>query len=115
MKKVLKIAELVSPIISSRDVSRVLKSEIEKVHFQQIDLDFTNVEFISRSAAHQMIEMKEELANRDSSKDITFTNTSISVETMLRVVAANRVLPKPSFRKVNPPKVISFEEFARVS
>ncbi len=115
MKKMLQIAELVSPIISSRDVSFVLKNEIEKAHFQQIDLNFSNVEFISRSAAHQMIEMKEELANRDSSKVITFSNTSPSVEQMLRVVAANRVLPKPSLRKVEPPKVISFEEFARVS
>ena len=100
-QKTIKIAEHIAPIISSRDIADNLENVIIKHKSKVLDLDFSNVEFISRSAAHALLSMKEDLQRRlMKKKEISFTNTNKEVEKMFRIIAANRALPKakPKFK-----------------
>ena len=74
----------------------VLASAIGKVKTKIINLDFGQVEFVSRSVAHALMVLKEDLSRRLlRKKQIHFINASNDVETMFRAVAANRAIPKP--------------------
>lgn len=89
------VAEVLASIISSRDVANVLKEAIIKTNAKLVNLDFSNVEFVSRSAAHELSTLKEKLHQKTfNKKEIAFINTNQAVTEMLRVVAANRMLPK---------------------
>lgn len=88
------IATVVAPILASRDVISVLRSEIEKNNTPLIQLNFEHVEFISRSAAHELLRLKEWFANQDQKRTIELTNTNEDVAKMLRAVASNRAVPK---------------------
>lgn len=89
------IAKNLAPIVGSRDVVSSLKKTIEKAHAKAINLDFSAVEFVSRSAAHELLVLKEKL-NKSflRKKVINFINASDNVTEMFRTVAANRALPK---------------------
>lgn len=100
--KIIQIAKLLAPIISSRDIIAVLKKKIIAAKSSLIELDFSDVEFISRSAAHELILMKEDLRNK---KEITIANANEAVIQMLRIVAANRIAPKTQKPKFNPKRV----------
>jgi anti-anti-sigma regulatory factor len=89
------VSKKLASIIGSRDVAYSLKSIIEKTHSKTIDLDFHDVEFVSRSAAHELLLLKETLNKRFFRKKvINFVNASDNVSEMFRTVAANRALPK---------------------
>jgi len=88
------IATRVAPVLASRDVITALKSEIEKLATQQVQLDFAQVEFVSRSAAHELLRLKESLAAQDNKKTVEFINANDEVANMLRTVASNRAIPK---------------------
>jgi len=89
------IASVLARIISSRDVVATLKEKINNINADQIDLDFSNVEFISRSAAHELLELKEKFKNDlISPKEIFFDKANSDVVDMLRIVAANKAVPK---------------------
>jgi len=89
------IAKKLAPIVGSRDVVYSLKSLIEKIHARVIDLDFQDVEFVSRSAAHELLVLKEKLNKRLFwKKAINFINANDNVAGMFRIVAANRAFPK---------------------
>lgn len=91
-KKTIKIAQIIAPIISSRDLlDNLLVKIINETNSDAIDFDFANVEFVSRSAAHTLLLIQEKFKEKT---DITFINTSKDVKEMIRIVAANRVLPK---------------------
>jgi len=62
-------------------------------------LDFVDVKFISRSAAHSLLLLKERL---QAKKDISFINTNEDVTNMLCVMAANRAVPKKQKPDFNP-------------
>ena len=85
---------------SSRDVTDTFRKTInQKPSVNLVELDFAEVTFISRSAAHQLLVIKEEL--RLDNHEITFTHTNDEVTEMLRIVAANRAIPKktkPEFK-----------------
>ena len=100
--KIIQIAKLLAPIISSRDIIAVLKKKIITAKSSLIELDFSSVEFISRSAAHELILMKEDLRNK---KEISIVNANDAVTQMLRIVAANRIAPKTQKPKFNPKRV----------
>jgi hypothetical protein len=69
---------------------------IVKSWTKAIDLDFNNVEFVSRSAAHELLLLRDSLNSRFfMRKEINFVNANNDVTNMLRIVAANRVAPKP--------------------
>jgi anti-anti-sigma regulatory factor len=89
------ISTVLARIISSRDVVDVLKEKIKVIQAEQIDLDFSEVEFVSRSAAHALLELKEFFRNSLSKpKEIFFEKTNSDVTDMLRVVAANKAVPR---------------------
>ena len=95
-KKSLNIAKIIAPIISSRDVLGMLKSAILKADAKSVDLNFKDVKFISRSAAHELLTIKDSVTKRVK---IDFINTSDDVKEMLRTVAANRAVP--AYKKIN--------------
>ena len=91
------ISRLLAPILSSRDIVDILEKIIKKTNTKSVDLDFSGVKFISRSAAHALLLMKERL---QAKRDISFINTNKDVTNMLRIVAANMVVSekqKPEF------------------
>ncbi len=89
------VAKDLAPIVGSRDVVHSLKTTIKKAHAKTVNLDFSAVEFVSRSAAHELLVLKEKL-NKSflRKKVINFINASDNVTEMFRTVAANRALPK---------------------
>ena len=95
------VAKSLAPIVGSRDVVSNLKKIIEKAHAKAINLDFSAVEFISRSAAHELLVLKEKL-NKSffKKKVINFINASDNVTEMFRTVAANRALPKSKTKEL---------------
>jgi len=94
-KITIKVAEVLATILSSRDLIENLKTAVLAADTKSVDLDFSEVEFISRSAAHALLIMKEDLRRRlFNKKEANFINANKNVENMLRMVAANRVLPK---------------------
>ena len=88
------VASVVAPVLASRDVMSALKSEIEKTSVQQVQLNFAEVEFVSRSAAHELLLLKEWFATQDAHKALEFINANDEVAKMLRTVASNRAVPK---------------------
>lgn len=112
-KNIIKIADLSATIISSRDIIDVIENAIKKVDAKSIDLDFSDVKFISRSAAHALLSMKENLERKLlRKKEISFINTEEDVMNMLRIVAANKAIPKqrPQFN----PKRIDIDSLLKV-
>gem|GEM_PF-1190237 len=99
LKTVIKVAKVLATIIGSRDVIDLLKPLILQSENKSVFLDFQDVEFISRSAAHELLLIKEEM--RTKNKELFFESTNKDITAMLRVVAANRALPKfarPEFK-----------------
>lgn len=90
-KKVINISREIAPILNSRDVIRDLSRMVKKLKSKKIDLDFKDVKFVSRSAAHELLILKEKLSMQ---KDIKFVNSNSEVENMIRLVASNRAVSK---------------------
>lgn len=103
------VAAVVAPVLASRDVINTLKTEIEKSIAVQVQLDFAAVEFVSRSAAHELLRLKESLATQDSQKIVEFVNANDEVARMLRTVASNRAVPKTK-EDTSAIKTISIED-----
>jgi anti-anti-sigma regulatory factor len=89
------IAEKIAKIVSSRDLVSQLKKEVLKRKESPVKLDFTKVEFVSRSAAHEFLTLQDDMQNRLFKKrKVQFVNTSENIKQMFRVVAANMAMPK---------------------
>jgi len=100
------VSKLLAPIISSRDIASILEDKIKTTDTESVLLDFTNIKFISRSAAHSLLLLKAKLESKISNrKEISFTNADNDVAEMFRVVAANRALPKKEKPEFNPEKI----------
>lgn len=102
-KTVIEVRTVLAPIVGSRDVIDLLKTPILKTDDKSVVLNFNLVEFISRSAAHELLLIKEEV-HQNNNKDLTFENTNKDITEMLRVVAANRALPRTEKPQFNPEK-----------
>ncbi len=103
--------KIIAPIISSRDSINRLEVIIKRTVFKEVELDFTDIQFISRSATHELLLMKERLANRlFLKKSIVFLNMNVDVFNMIRIVAANRVAPK-KHTDDQKSKIVSVEQF----
>lgn len=107
----IKIAERIAPILGSRDVVQELDNSIKKTRNNLVDLDFSKVDFVSRSAAHELVSLKEKWNKK--SKNISFVNTNQDVAKMLRAIAANKALPKEKPVSYKP-KVVSIESLAKI-
>lgn len=94
-KKTIDLAEIIAPIISSRDVIEDLEKAVLKTDARSVNLNFAKVEFVSRSAAHALLKLKEDLQRKPLNKRVIFfINTNKDVAEMLRMVAANRAVPR---------------------
>jgi anti-anti-sigma regulatory factor len=102
-KTVINVAKTLATIIGSRDVIDLLKSSILSSDSVSVVLDFHDVEFISRSAAHEPLLIKEEV--RSNKKEISFENANKDITEMLRIVAANRAMPKSERPDFKPEKM----------
>lgn len=100
--KAINVAQALTPAISSRDVAKRLKPLIVQADTQSVDLDFQDVQVISRSVAHELLTMKEELASK---KKLVFTNLNKDVKEMLRITAANRIAPAHDVPRFNPQRI----------
>jgi len=100
--KKLTVVRLLAPIVSSRDGVDILEKSVKKVDVRSVDLDFTNIKFVSRSAAHALLLMKENIRPK---RNISFINTNEEVANMLRMVAANRAVSKKQKPNFNPEKI----------
>lgn len=98
-KKTIDLAEIIAPVISSRDVIEDLEKVVLKTDARSVDLNFAKVEFVSRSAAHALLKIKENLQRRILNKKVIFfTNTNKDVAEMLRIVAPHKVAPRKSVK-----------------
>lgn len=96
------ISKVLVPILGSRDIINDLRQLVIKAPTKRVDLDFRKVQFVSRSAAHELLKLKEELFYRkQDKKEVNFINTKENVAQMLRIVAANRAVPKEEPVKLN--------------
>jgi len=83
----IEVAKVIAPILSSRDVIETLEQLIIKSQKKRIILDFKNVKFVSRSAAYELLKLKEKVFYKNK-KQIRFVNLSPNVSQILKVVAA---------------------------
>jgi anti-anti-sigma regulatory factor len=79
--KTIKLSEkLGKNLITRNDIDRLF-SEINSVKTKEITVDFSNIEFISRSSADQYVKMK-----KSSKKKITDINIPKDVKAMIDLV-----------------------------
>lgn len=95
------IAKKIAKIVSSRDLVSNLEKEITKQKHDTVNLDFTDVEFISRSAAHELLRLQEKMRTKTFKKKIVlFVNTNNDIKKMLRTVASNKAVPESPKPKI---------------
>lgn len=100
------IVEKIAKIVSSRDLVHNLEKEVSKQKYSIVNLDFTDVEFISRSAAHELLSLQEKMRTKTfKKKEILFVNTSDDVKKMLRIVASNKAVPESSKPRIRLEKI----------
>lgn len=84
--KYIDLSREIAEIISSRDVILNLQSIVNSLKEDSVVLNFANVDFISRSAAHQFLLLQESMDR----KNIQFENLNESVAQMFAVVSQSR-------------------------
>ena len=55
------VAHILASVVGSRDIADRLKDVILESRAPAIDLDFVNVDFVSRSAAHQLLAIQQNM------------------------------------------------------
>lgn len=80
------VLDLLGTAIHTREAAISLLKVVENDMCDQVDLDFTNVEFISRSFADQFHADKISLSDK-TGKSIIVTNANESVINMLQAVS----------------------------
>lgn len=100
------VNKLLAEIINSRDVADVLEDAVKKTNTELVVLDFTGIKFISRSAAHSLLLLKEKFECKASNKKmVSFENAIEDVSEMLRIVSANKTYPKKEKPEFNPKRI----------
>lgn len=103
---IISVSENLATVVSSRDVAFILKKLIDRATSKIVDLDFQKVDFVSRSAAHELLLLKEKFARRIfKKKTVSFINTNNDVSAMLKAVASSRAMPKPEVPHLNIQKI----------
>ncbi|OIP75206.1 MAG: hypothetical protein AUK07_01980 [Parcubacteria group bacterium CG2_30_36_21] len=97
--RIIDIAKVIAPILSSRDVIANLEQIIIKAFSEKVDLDFKNVKFISRSAAYELLRLKERVFYKNK-KQIRFVNLNQNVSQMLKIVAAQLAVEEKKIPEV---------------
>ena|SRR3712207_1009321 len=110
MNKTLKMAELISSDIRSRSNADKIRAAIDN-QYSNVIIDFTDVEFISRSFADELWVIIDEM---DTVK-FSIVNQAKVVETMLNVVAsARQKIRVHKSEKADILTLKSMEDFDRV-
>ena len=91
-KLTIDVANRIAPTLGSRDVVDIFRSWVAKSKANAIDIDFSGVDFISRSAAHELLIIKDELEKKN--RKVEFINANQDVFAMIRTIAANMILPR---------------------
>lgn len=105
MGKIVRISVLISTDIRSRANANIIRSVIDGIN-DKIILDFNGVNFVSRSFTDELYNVLEE------HKNISLTNTSEIVKTMIDAVCKGR----KKTRNINRNSDIKeFEDFASLS
>jgi len=97
--RIIDIAEVIAPILSSRDVIANLEQIIIEAFQEKVDLDFKNVKFISRSAAYELLKLKEKVFYKNK-KQVRFVNLNQNVSQMLKIVAAQLAVEEKKIPEV---------------
>jgi hypothetical protein len=79
------IAEAVSPVLGIRLSATKFFDKLESEQNEEVEIDFKDVEFISRSFAHEYLKKKQII-----SKKIHEVNLPQNVEEMLEVVMSSK-------------------------
>lgn len=82
------LGNLIAKNIASRQSAELIRPEIFRIapRKENIEIDFSNVDFISRSFADEILHLKDEMKKRDII--IQFSNTNNEVENMLKIVTS---------------------------
>ena len=100
------IVKKIAKIVSSRDLVHNLEKEVSRQEHSIVSLDFTDVEFISRSAAHELLLLQEKMRTKTfKKKEVLFVHTSDDVKKMLRIVASNKAVPESSKPRIRLEKI----------
>lgn len=100
--KLIKLSEFFERQISGRSAVTAIFSEIQGVH--HLILDFTGIQFISRSAAHELITKMEEVQKK-----------LVSVELSSPTKEVSEMLSKVRASMKNPQKLATYVEFLTFS
>ena len=95
MKQVIDIGNYLPKTIASREAIEILRGYSTITESNSYVFDFSNIEFISRAFADELLHFIEK-------KNITvsFVNTNSNVQQILKAVRKNRSKRKNSFHKI---------------
>ncbi len=96
----IELSILLSPRLGFRDSAMDLFHMINNLSSDTVEIDFTGVEFMSRSFAHEYIQQEKK-----SEKKILESNIPENVDIMFRAV--RRSIKNPHKLKVKPSKTIA--------
>ena len=81
MSKVISIKEEVASDLALRNTAQSLFDKVSKIEETNIEIDFSNINSISRSFAHEYI-----IQRQKSSKQVSESNVPENVEKMFQIV-----------------------------
>ena len=97
--RIIDIAKVIAPILSSRDVIATLEQIVVETFQEKVDLDFKDVKFISRSAACELLKLKEKVFYKNK-KQVRFVNLNQDVSQILKIVAAQLAVEEKKIPEV---------------
>lgn len=96
------ISKLVTKNIATRQAIDLVKREVfalPNLKNFTIELDFADVDFISRSFADELINLRKQVKNKNTT--IEFINTNNEVDNMLKIVSVQKA--SKGVKKINLP------------
>lgn len=103
-----------SSILSRDVVKNILEPEVQAINFDIIYLDLNGIEFISRSAADELLKMIERFEYSDNKKKIIFKNLNSGVAVMIRTVAANKAYHVDKNEEIFKPKRVNIKDLVKI-
>jgi len=87
----IELVKVIAPNVSSRDAISLVDQKIKRSKSKEIILDFSSVEFLSRSASKELLRAQRELERRwFRRKKISFSNVSKDVQDVLDASSVTR-------------------------
>ncbi|MDP2335943.1 MAG: hypothetical protein Q8N05_05755 [Bacteroidota bacterium] len=108
MKKTINIHEFLPSTITTRMAVELLSLEVPKESHSSVTFDFTNIDFISRAFADELIQF---IADNNISADFQHANAIITE--MLAVVQKNRKKRDSSFHHIAITPFLNQKDFTK--